>query len=147
MKKEDNVFLLKGVKMSKNKTGEEFREFTRLPKEVQVEVNELTYPLSTKPGEVVKSKDISPVGVCFLSPTLYKPGTILTVNIHLAGWQRHKKNLSVLLDDDALGKPLSVIAEVVWSKKGKKAKENEVGVKFRDITEDDFQAIIKALGS
>lgn len=132
--------------MSKKKTAEESREFPRLPKEVKVEVNELTYPLSTQAGEIVTSKDISPVGVCFLSPTLYKPGAILTVNVYLAGWQRHKKNLAVLLDDGALAKPLSVIAEVVWSKKGKKGKDNEVGIKFRDITEDDFQAITMALG-
>ena len=132
--------------MSKKKTDNESREFPRLPKEVKIEVNELTYPLPTQPGEVAKSKDISPVGVCFFSPTFYKVGAILTINVHLAGWQRHKKNLAVLLDDEALAKPLSVIAEVVWSKKGAKGKENEVGVKFRDITEDDFQAIIKTLG-
>lgn len=132
--------------MSKKKPDEESREFPRLAKGVKVEVNELTYPLQSGPGEVVQTKDISPVGVCLQTPTLFKPGTILTVNIHLAGWQRHKKNLTVLLDDDALGKPLSVIAEVVWSKKGKKGENHEAGVKFRDINDDDYQAIIKTLG-
>ena len=131
--------------MSQKNQGE-FRQFPRLPKEVQVEVSELTYPLPTEPGEVVQSKDISAVGICFISSTLFKPGTILKVNIHLAGWQRHKKNLSVLLDDAALTKPLSVIAEVVWSKKSGTGKGNEIGIKFRDITDDDFQAIKKALG-
>jgi hypothetical protein len=133
--------------MSKRKPEDESRQFARIPKEVKVEVNELTYPLPKGPGEVVKSKDISPVGVCFVSPTLYKKGTILTVNVHLPGWQRHKKNLTALLDDDALAKPLSVIAEVVWSKKGKKGAGYDVGVNFRDINDDDYQAIIKALGN
>lgn len=123
----------------------EFRQFPRLPKEVVVEVNELTYPLPAEPDEVVRSKDISAVGIRFVSSTLFKPGTILTVNIHLAGWQRHKKNLSVLLDDTALTKPLSVIAEVVWSKKSHIKSGNEIGIKFRDIADDDFQAIKKAL--
>ncbi|MEN8135513.1 MAG: PilZ domain-containing protein [Thermodesulfobacteriota bacterium] len=126
------------------KNHKEFREFPRLPKEVEVEVRELAYPMPTEPGEIVQSKDISAVGICFISSTLFKPGAILTVNIHLAGWQRHKKNLSVLLDDAALSKPLSVIAEVVWSKKG--GKGNEIGIKFRDIADDDFQAIKSALG-
>ena len=135
--------MLTGGEMSQKNQGE-FRQFPRLPKEVQVEVSELTYPLPTEPGEVVQSKDISAVGICFISFTLFKPGTILTVNIYLAGWQRHKKNLSVLLDDAALTRPLSVIAEVVWSKKS--GKGNEIGIKFRDITDDDFQAIKKALG-
>lgn len=127
------------------KNQNEFREFPRLPKEVAVEVSELTYPMPTEPGEVVKSVDISALGIRFISVTPFKPGTILTVNIHLAGWQRHKKNLSVLLDDGALTKPLSVIAEVIWSKKGVENKGNEIGIKFRDIAEDDFQAIKRAL--
>lgn len=138
-------FLLKGGSVAQNNQ-DDFRQFPRLPKEVRVEVNELTYPLPTEPGEIVQSKDISAVGVRFISATSFKPGTILTVNIHLAGWQRHKKNLSVLLDDTALTKPLSVIAEVVWSKKGDNSSGNEIGIKFKDITEDDFQAIEKALG-
>ena len=131
--------------MNKKKS-EDSRQFPRLPKEVKIEVNELTYPLPTEPGLIVQSKDISPVGVCFLSPTFYEKGTILTVNVHLPGWQRHKKNVSVLLDDEFLGKPLSVIAEVVWNKKGKKGVEHEVGIKFRDINDDDYQAIIKSFG-
>lgn len=124
---------------------ERFRQFPRFAKDVVVEVSELTYPLATEPGEVVRSKDISAVGICLISPALFKPGTILTVNIHLAGWQRHKKNLAVLLDDAALTKPLSVIAEVVWSKEGGRGAENEIGIKFRDIAADDFQAIQKIL--
>ncbi len=126
------------------KNQSEIRQFPRFPKEVTVEVSELAYPLPTEPGEIVQSKDISAIGIRFISSTLFKPGTILTVNIHLAGWQRHKKNLSVLLDDAALTKPLSVIAEVVWSKKG--GKGNDIGIKFRDIADDDFQAIKSALG-
>ena len=133
--------------MSKKKPEDDSRQFPRLPKEVKVEVNELTYPLPKGPGEIVQSKDISPVGVCIVSPTFYKKGTILTVNVHLPGWQRHKNNLTALLNDDELGKPLSVIAEVVWNNKGKKGSGHEIGVKFRDINDDDYQAIIKALGN
>ena len=133
--------------MSKKKTEEDSRQFPRIPKEVKVEINELIYPLPKGPGEVVQSKDISPGGVCFISPTFYKKGTFLTVNVHLPGWQRHKKNLAALLDDDELGKPLSVIAEVVWSNKGKKGEGSEIGLKFRDINDDDYQAIIKSLGN
>lgn len=132
--------------MSKKITDQGSREFPRFPKEVKVEFNELTYPLPTRPGEIARSKDISPVGICFLSSAMFESGTLLTVNIHLAGWQRHKKNLSVLLDDEALAKPLSVIGEVVWSRNGENGQDNQIGVKFRDITEDDFQAIAKALG-
>lgn len=128
--------------MSQNNHSD-FREFPRLPKEVRVEVSELTYPLSTRPGEVVKTKDISAVGIRFTSATHFQPGAVLAVKIHLAGWQRHKKNLSVLLDDAALTQPLSVIAEVVWSREN--GDDSEIGIKFRDIAADDSQAIKKSL--
>ena len=130
--------------MSADKQGD-FRQFPRLPKEVKVEISELTYPLPTGPGVTAQSKDISAAGFRCISETLFPPGTLLTANIHLAGWQRHKRGLSVLLDDSALAKPLSVIAEVVWTREIGDGTGNEIGIKFRDITPDDFQAIQKAL--
>jgi len=66
--------------MSQDNRGE-FRRFARLPKEVMVEVTELTYPMPAEPGEIVQSKDVSAVGICFISATLFAPGTILTVNM------------------------------------------------------------------
>jgi len=123
----------------------DIRRYPRLPKEVRVEISELTYPLPAEPAEIGLSKNISPVGLCFLSESLFEPGTILTVDVYLAGWQRHKKDLAVLLDDEALCRPLAVIGEVVWSREGAYGSKHEIGIKFRDIAEDDFQAIERAL--
>lgn len=131
--------------MSKKKSDEDFRQFQRRLKEVTVEVSELKYPLKTEATEITRIKDISPKGICFSSSTLFKPKTILTATIHLSGWQRHKKNLSFMLDDTAIGKPLTVIAKVVWSKKEKGKKSYEVGLQFIDIHDDDYQALKKFL--
>lgn len=128
-----------------NDDPDDIREFPRLPKEVKVELKELTYPLPTGPGEVVRSKDISPAGICCISGALFEPGTLLTANIHLIGWQRHRKGLAVRLDDSALVRPLSVVAEVVWSREAGEGRGYEIGIKFRDVAPDDYQAILKAL--
>lgn len=127
------------------KSDEDSRQFKRLTKEVTVEVSELKYPLSTEASEVTSSKNISPKGICFSSSTPFEPKTILTANIHLTGWQRHKKNLSYLLDEEAHGKPLTVIAEVVWSRKNENDANYEIGVRFHDIHDDDYQALKKFL--
>jgi hypothetical protein len=130
--------------MSSSKSTQNVREFPRLPKEVSVEIGELSYPLSAAAREVAVSKDISPKGVCFICAADYKPGAVLTVKINLLGWQRHKKNLAVVLDDRELGRPLSVLAEVVWCRPGAE-NANEVGVKFINIPDDDYKALEKML--
>ncbi|MCI5157747.1 MAG: hypothetical protein D3906_04775, partial [Candidatus Electrothrix sp. AUS1_2] len=63
------------------------------------------------------------------------------------GWQHYLRTTSAIIDADTVSKPLTAIAEVVWSKK---LRDNEemytVGVLFRDIYEDDLQAFKKYLG-
>jgi len=130
--------------MVDNKSSQYHREFPRLPKEVSVEVGELSYPLSASTQEVAISKDISPRGVRFRCTSSYQAGTILTVKVNLLGWQRHKKNLAVILDDSEIGRPLSALAEVVWCRPGADD-DYEVGVKFVDISDDDYQALKKML--
>jgi hypothetical protein len=140
--------LLKGEKVVADQNDhEDYRRYPRLPKEVKVEVSQLTYPLPAVPAEITRSKNISPMGLCFLSSELFATGVILTVDIYLAGWQRHKKGLAVILDNAALSRPLSVIGEVVWNSEDPTGKEHLIGIKFRDIAEDDFQAIEKAFNN
>lgn len=129
--------------MDLKKSNEEPRKFDRLAKEVKVEISELTYPLKKEATAEAKIKDISPKGICIRSSTSFEPKTVVTATIHLAGWQRHKKNLSFMLDETAIGKPLTVIAEVVWNKKDEQKGDYEIGVKFLDINDDDYQALKK----
>ncbi|MEN8258236.1 MAG: PilZ domain-containing protein [Thermodesulfobacteriota bacterium] len=122
------------------------RRFARLPKEATIGVSELTYPLSPQSKDLGRSKDISPVGICFRSATMFAPNTTLTLSIHLPGWHIHKKNLSFKLDDSSVGKPLTVLAKVVWSKPSDDGNEYECGVVFIDIHDDDYQSLQKFLG-
>ena len=126
---------------------EDPRQFQRLPKEVKIEVSELKYPLPLDASAVARTKNISPKGLCFTSATPYEPKATLTANIYLAGWQRHKKSLSYLLDDQAHAKPLTVIAQVVWCDKNEAEASYEIGIRFHDIHQDDYQALKKFLAS
>lgn len=128
-----------------NQSRDDVREYPRLQREVRVELQTLSYPLPTGPGEVTTSKDISAAGICCVSDTAFEPGTLLTAEIHLPGWQRHKTSLSVRLDPKAMTRPLSVVAEVVWTRALEDSHGFEIGIKFQNVAEDDLHAIRRVL--
>ena len=132
--------------MSKQDLEQNLRQFPRIPKEVTIGVSELTYPLSAKTKELGRSKNICPLGICFRSGAMFSPKTTLTLTINLPGWHNHKQNLSFKLDETAIGKPLTVLAEVVWSKESDDGTDFETGVTFIDIHDDDYQSLQKSLG-
>ncbi|MCA1765617.1 MAG: hypothetical protein LC633_05135 [Desulfobulbaceae bacterium] len=46
----------------------------------------MTYPLPVEPAEIARNKDISPVGLCFWSQRLFRPGTNLMSMFNLAAF-------------------------------------------------------------
>lgn len=125
------------------------RECSRIPRGVHVEVKKIEYPLSNEPGEKSTTRNIAKRGICFTASRQYKPGETLSLNIRLNGWYRHRKGLAAILNN-ALSQTdvLTVIAEVIWSKKsthisGSNIIVYDIGVKFINIYEDDQIALEK----
>ena len=133
--------------MNKLSTDKENRKFPRIPKEVSININKLTYPLQEGPGESGIGKNMGENGICFSTSTYYELKTILSLEIKLTGWLHHKKTVSSILDHSKATAPLTAIAGVVWSKKLIDRSGYEVGVKFIDIYEDDYKALKKHLDS
>ena len=132
------------------------RDFARIPGSIRIEISRITYPLPEGPEAGGLGKNIGGGGVCFSSFFSYQPGTVLNLKMHIKGWQNYKKNFSMIFDI-APKAPLSVIAEVVWStavparfKYERSEYERseyersgyETGVKFLDIYEDDYKALL-----
>ncbi len=128
-------------------TDKEKRKFPRIPKEVSINIKKLAYPLAEGPGESGTGKNMGENGICFSTQTSYEPRTMLSLEIKLTGWQHHKKNVSSILNHSKAKAPLTVIGEVVWSKKLMGRSGYEVGVIFVDIYEDDYKALKKHLDS
>ena len=125
------------------------RECTRIPRGVLIETKKLEYPLSSESGEKSTTRNIAKRGICFSAPTQHNPGETLSINIRLKGWHRHRKGLTAILNNE-LSKTdtLTVIAEVIWSKKstrinGSNINVYDIGVKFINIYEDDQIALEK----
>lgn len=120
------------------------RECTRIPRGVLIEIKKLEYPISNESGEKSTTRNIAKRGICFSATTQYKPGETLSINIRLKGWHRHRKGLTAILNDE-LSKTdvLTVIAEVMWSKKSARVNGYDIGVKFINVYEDDLIALEK----
>ena len=128
---------------NKNKNLTE-RECTRIPKQVQIEIKKIEYPLSDNSLEQGTTLDIAEHGICFTSPTQYVPGKMLSLDMKINGWHRHRKALKTILNHE-LEKAdiLTVIAEVIWVKASTDNNGYDIGVKFINVYEDDIIALKK----
>lgn len=90
--------------------------------------------------------NVSETGLCFTADELFQNGTVLQLTVELSGWQHYLQTTAAIVDTRIASKPLTALAEVVWSKKMAEGEEKyTVGVQFRDIYEDDLHAFKKYL--
>lgn len=130
--------------MSKNNKDITARECTRIPKEIQIEVKKIEYPLSDESEENGISKDIAKQGICFTTPTRYEPGKMLSLNMKINGWHRHRKGLKTILSNElSEADTLTVISEVIWVKASTDSNAYDIGVRFINVYEDDMIALEK----
>lgn len=130
--------------MADKKTGTCRRECPRLYRQVALRVTELQYPMTNLESKPASTRDLAENGLCFTAAQPYDNGTVLQLAIDLKGWHHYLQNTVTVLDASAGAKPLTAIAEVVWSKESSSDKEKvlsfDIGVRFKDIYEDDLQA-------
>lgn len=120
------------------------RKYPRIPKKASIQIQELTYPLSTNADLKATGKDISVGGVRCISASAFVPKTIVNLKIDMAGWNAHKRPYS-MIRDIASETPLSVIGEVAWCRPVVGSTEFEVGISFNNIYEDDYRALVRYL--
>lgn len=130
--------------MNPEGSASEQRKFTRISKEISIEVNKLSYPISKDPGERRVCKNIGGGGICISVPRAYEPKTLLSLKISIPGWQGYKKPFSMVLDISS-DSSLTAIGKVAWCKKPPDDSGYEIGVKFLDIYEDDYRALTEYL--
>jgi len=125
----------------------EKRQFQRIPETVRIAVTKIVYPLTAESAVEAVGKNISAGGICFAVPRPYEPGDLLSLQIGLTGWQRHKQSYAAVIDDEVALAPLTAVAKVAWCRAASDTSSYEIGVIFENIYEDDFRALKKYLSS
>ncbi|MBC2734333.1 MAG: PilZ domain-containing protein [Desulfobacteraceae bacterium] len=123
----------------------EKRQFHRMPETVSITVKKLVYPLTDDDAIQGVGKNISAGGVCFAVPHAYEPGDLLSLQVNLAGWQRHKHSYAAVIDDDVAMAPLTAVVKVAWCRSQADTRGYEIGVTFENVYADDFKALKKYL--
>jgi len=113
----------------------------RVPKTVALSVKQLTYPMTSDPGEPGILRNLSEEGICFTLETPYSAKDQICLSIDLVGWQHHKKGVAQLVNESLVSAPLTAIAEVVWCRNLPEDNRVEIGARFLDIFEDDLNAL------
>lgn len=120
------------------------RRFPRISRNIDIEVSELTFPFSEAPVQKEASVDIGGNGIRFTSSVPYEVKALLNLKINIIGWEGFKKPFSKLVNisSDAC---LTAVAEVVWCHEVEEGQSYELGVKFLNIYEDDYEALMRYL--
>ena len=130
--------------MPKNKKNVTKRKYSRVAKKVRIEIKRIEYPLTNESAEEGITLDIAENGICFTAPSQYNVGTMLSLNITINGWHRHRKGLKTILSNElSETDTLTVIAEVIWIKASTDSNGFDIGVKFINVYEDDMIALEK----
>lgn len=133
--------------MIDKKTEECRRSSPRVDKQVKLSISTLQYPMTNVDVKIGYTSNVSETGLCFTTDELFTNETILQLVVELVGWQHYLRTTVAIIDVETVSKPLTAVAEVVWSKKLTDNEEKyAVGVQFKDIYEDDLQAFKKYLG-
>ena len=85
-------------------------------------------------------RDLSLTGVRFESEGAYEPGTLLQLDLELPGWE--KERIDFYREEDVL-KPLTVLAEVRWSKPA--GERFEIGALFVNVDAWHLKALQRYL--
>lgn len=128
-----------------NGISEEKRSVIRIEKNVSMNVKELQYPLNGVQAKPAITKDLTSAGLCFITTEEYVPGALISIELDLKGWQNYLQSVFSIVNTEAVVKPLTAIAEVVWSTNITGEDGYKVGVRFHDIYEDDMFALQKYL--
>ena len=121
------------------------RKFQRIPETVAITVRKIVYPMTDESAVPAVGKNISAGGICFTVSRPFEPGDLLSLQINLTGWRRHKQSYAAVIDDELALAPLTAVAKVAWCQAGTAGERYEIGVLFENVDKDDFRALEKYL--
>jgi hypothetical protein len=124
--------------MSQDSSLRERRRFQRIPEEITVKANIVTFPADESTCVHAKSRNLSMGGILLRLDTRFETGSILEVKIALPDWRKDNPGLD-MKSEAHIELPLAAICKVVRSRKV--GEIFETAVSFVNMEEDDYQAL------
>ncbi len=119
---------------------QERRQYIRIPKEYRVEIQKLSYPLHSEDKIQVSSADISLGGVRVSCSQRFDPGQKIQIRVYIAGLNKYHPGYFKVFEND-VGQYIQAVAEVSWVQEKVPLQMYDLGCKFLDVYEDDWQAL------
>ena len=122
-------------------SGKERRKFSRIDKNFRLEYKLMD--LSKAESIFVKSKvkNISANGLLLESEKQYDIGDLIQLKVYIMGIEKEKTGF-FKYDQTAISEPMTILARVVRIEEIKKNKLYDIGVEFKNIYEDDSDALV-----
>ncbi len=122
-------------------SGKERRKFSRIDKNFRLEYKLMD--LSKAESFFVKSKvkNISANGLLLESEKQYDIGDLIQLKVYIMGIEKEKTGF-FKYDQTAISEPMTILARVVRIEEIKKNKLYDIGVEFKNIYEDDSDALV-----
>ncbi len=130
--------------MNTSQQSKDKRKFSRISRNIDIEVSKLTFPFTDAVTKKGASVDIGGNGIRFTTAEPFEPKTIINLKINIIGWEGFKKPFSKLVDITSEAY-LRAVGEVVWCNENAEKDGYELGVKFTNIYEDDYKALMRYL--
>ena len=129
--------------MGDAQNGKDRRSFPRYSKDISVDISGSIFPVYEKMNEAGEGKDISVAGLCFFSNVPYEKGARLTMSVRITNREDNEREEGILVSTSSI--PITTIGEVVRVVDLPEQGGYEIGIKFLDITEDDYRILIRRL--
>ncbi len=120
------------------------REYVRIPKKYRVEVQEFVFPLKRQKKTVVECADISAGGLKINCNQRFTNGEKVQVKVFIPSFNKYHPGFFKVFESD-LGQFLQAVAEVAWVREQIPMVSYEIGLKFVDVYEDDWNALRKMI--
>jgi c-di-GMP-binding flagellar brake protein YcgR len=116
----------------------EGRQYYRLPKSFNVEVKELSFPMTDANTIRSNVNDISKGGICIESPRALQDGMTMQVRVHIPMLNKFSKSFLKIYENDA-EQYFIAIAKTIWCKPS--AGKYMVGMEFVNVDETQAHAL------
>jgi c-di-GMP-binding flagellar brake protein YcgR len=125
---------------------DERRQYERLPKNFRVELKELAFGASNNQAVQTRCLNISAGGLLLEVPRSFSQGQKVQVRLYVPSLNRFHPSFFKVFES-SLEQSLLAVAEVARVQEKVPLQLYQVGIKFLDVYEDDWQALYRMLDS